>query len=214
MQSTRQAILQILKEQGQATVDQLSEKLDLTPVTIRHHLDILRSERLVQAPRVRRRQTPGRPQHVYCLTEQASDYFPKNYVAFADMTLTEVRERVGKEEMNAIVQGVAHRMAADGPKPSSDGPFPDRLDRVVGFLNTKGYVARWEKNEHGYLLQMSNCPYQGLADRQNATCVMDMAMIAELLGATPQRLSWMSGGDLNCTYLVREPDGQPANPAK
>lgn len=208
MQGTRQAILKILKENGQATVDQLSGQLNLTPVTIRHHLDILRSEGLVQAPKVKRRQTPGRPQHVYSLTEQASNFFPKNYVAFADATLHELREHVSPETMDSIVHGVARRMASDAPQPIPGEAFADRLRRVVDFLNKKGYVARWEPNERGYLLHTANCPYQGLTQQHAAPCVMDMTLVAELLGTQPKRLNWMSAGDDTCTYLVQAPNGQ------
>ncbi len=59
MQATRQRILEILKERHTATVEELAKELELTPVTIRHHLDILRSEGLVQAPQVKRRDTPA-----------------------------------------------------------------------------------------------------------------------------------------------------------
>ena len=207
MQGTRQAILKILKENGQATVDQLSEHLSLTPVTIRHHLDILRSEGLVQAPKVKRRQTPGRPQHVYSLTEQASSYFPKNYVAFADLTLQEMREHVSPEKMDAIVHGIAHRMASEAPQPIPGEPFVDRVKRMVEFLNQKGYVARWESNGEGYLLHMANCPYQGLTQHHTAPCVMDMALISELLETTPKRMNWIGAGDDVCTYLVHAPNG-------
>jgi predicted ArsR family transcriptional regulator len=65
MQATRQRILEILKERNTATVEELAKDLGLTPVTIRHHLDILRSEGVSQAPQVKRRDTPGRPQHVW-----------------------------------------------------------------------------------------------------------------------------------------------------
>jgi len=81
------------QKRGQATIDELGEALDLTPVTIRHHLDILRGEGLVEVPEVRRRMTPGRPQYVYILTETASDFFPKHYSRFADLMIEEIRER-------------------------------------------------------------------------------------------------------------------------
>ena len=203
MQATRQSILNILKERGQTTVEQLSDELKLTPVTIRHHLDILRSEGLVEAPKVQRRQSPGRPQHVYSLTEQATNYFPKNYVAFADLTLQELRERVSTDEMDSIVRGVARRMAANAPEPLPGEPMPERLTRVVDFLNRQGYVARWETNDQGYLLHTSNCPYQGLTDHHTTPCIMDTALLAELLGSQPLRVSWMRAGDGACTYLVK-----------
>lgn len=202
MQETRQAILNIIKQNGRATVDELSDDLNLTPVTIRHHLDVLRSEGLIEAPKVKRRQTPGRPQHVYALTERATEFFPKNYVAFADLTLREVRERVGSEGMDAIVRGVAQRMAADAPKPLPGEPLTQRLDRAVNFLNEKGYIARWETNEEGYLLYTVNCPYRGLAQHHNEPCAMDMTLITELIGAAPQRIGWLTAGDTACAYLI------------
>jgi predicted ArsR family transcriptional regulator len=207
MQETRQWIMNILKERGQATVDQLSEELELTPVTIRHHLDILRSEGLIQAPLVMRRPTPGRPQHVYCLTDQASTFFPKNYAGFADLTLREIRERLGAEELDSIVRGVARRMAAEAPRPAAGESIPEQMRRVVEFLNQKGYIARWESNGQGYLLHVANCPYQALARHHAAPCAMDLAMVAELTGGAPQRINWMSGGDETCTYLVPDSDG-------
>jgi len=202
MQETRQAIINILKKHGLATVDQLSNELRLTAVTIRHHLDILRSEGLVDAPKVKRRPTPGRPQHVYALTDRATEFFPKNYVAFADLTLREVRAQVGSEAMHAIVQGIARRMASEAPAPAPGEALNQKLERAVDFLNERGYIARWEVNEGGYLLHTTNCPYRGLAQHHNEPCAMDMALIAELVGASPQRINWITAGDSTCSYLV------------
>ena len=207
MQETRQWIMNFLKERGQATVDQLSEELELTPVTIRHHLDVLRSEGLIETPQVMRRPTPGRPQHVYCLTDRANTYFPKNYAGFADLTLREIRERLSSEELDAIVRGVAQRMAAEAPRPTAGESMPEQLRRVVEFLNQKGYVARWEPDGQGYLLHMANCPYQVLARHHAAPCTMDLAMVAELTGSAPQRINLINGGDETCTYLVPDSGG-------
>ena len=202
MQETRQSILNILKERGQSTVDQLSGELKLTPVTIRHHLDILRSEGLVDIPQVKRKQTPGRPQHIYVLTERASEYFPKNYADFAHLTLLEVRDRVGQSEMESIAQGIAKRMAVDAPQPLPGEAMSQRLDRIVSFLNERGYVSRWEKDDGSYLLHTSNCPYRGLVHSHSEPCIMDVTLISDLIGTHPQRLSWMAAGSEACTYLI------------
>ena len=71
MQSTRQEILGILKEERQATVEDLAQRLELTPMTIRHHLNVLQAQSMVEAARVRRSQRVGRPRLVYTLTESA-----------------------------------------------------------------------------------------------------------------------------------------------
>ena len=71
MQSTRQEILAILKEERQATVEDLAERLELTPMTIRHPLNVLQAQALVAAPKVRRSKKVGRPRLVYTLPEAA-----------------------------------------------------------------------------------------------------------------------------------------------
>ncbi len=203
MQVTRQRILEILKDRGTATVEELGKELDLTPVTIRHHLDILRSEGLVQAPKVKRSDAPGRPQHVYALTDAADEYFPKNYAGFANLMLHEIRDRVEPRELDSILYSVATRMATQAPPAAVNEPMPQRMDRVVRFLTGKGYSAEWEHVDGGYLLRAHNCPYHDIAKDHIEPCVMDMSLITQLIGQTPQRLDWMAGGNNSCVYLIR-----------
>ena len=204
MQATRQRILEILKERGEATIDELSQALDLTSVTVRHHLDILRGEGLVEVPEVKRRATPGRPQYVYTLTDAADEHFPKNYAGFTNLMITEIKERFEPAELDHILRGMAHRMTADTPKPLPGELMEQRLSRLVTFLNSKGYIAKWEKAQEtdGYYLHTTNCPYHDISHNHTQVCVMDMTLIAELLGTVPERVSWMSAGEFDCTYHV------------
>jgi predicted ArsR family transcriptional regulator len=203
MQATRQRILEILKERHTATVEELAKELELTPVTIRHHLDILRSEGLVQAPQVKRRDTPGRPQHVYGLTEAADAYFPKNYAGFADMMLREMRDQVEPEKMRSILDGVAARMVSKAPPAPPTEALPQRMERIVKFLNTQGYDANWEPTEGGCLLHAHNCPYHDVARENVEPCVMDASMITQMAGVAPQRLQWAFSGGNMCTYFIK-----------
>ncbi len=210
MQVTRQRILEILKERGQATIEELGETLDLTPVTIRHHLDILRGDGLVEVPEVRRRTTPGRPQYVYMLTEAAGDFFPKNYSGFTNLMISEIRDRFEPVELDRILRGMAARVEADVPHPLDGETFEQRLGRVVDFLNTKGYVAKWEKIDEGYFLHTNNCPYRDVSRNNSEVCVMDMTLISNLLGTVPERVSWTAAGEYSCSYRIPVP--VPASP--
>src|SRR4051812_34486121 len=110
MQQTRQLILETLHERGEATVDEIVQAVrerinhDITAVTVRHHLDILRSEELVTAPRVRRRRTPGRPQHVYGLTDKALEHFPNNYQHLTDVLLNQLKASLPASQVNVIIE--------------------------------------------------------------------------------------------------------------
>jgi predicted ArsR family transcriptional regulator len=205
MQKTRQKILEYLKQHGEATVEELSHVLDqLTPVTVRHHLDVLRGEGLVDAPVVQHRTTPGRPRFAYTLTEKADVYFPKNINVLALHMLAELQETLPPEQINVIFDGVAARMAAEiEPGPVGE-TFEGRLDRVVAHLTDHGYQARWDRSPEGYVLHTSNCPYSGIVDSRQDVCVLDVRYITRLLGTVPRRLTHIQDGGEDCSYLIAQ----------
>src|SRR3954469_11436672 len=138
MQETRRLILEVLRSRGEATVDEvvaaLTERInhDITAVTIRHHLDILRSEDLVTAPVVRRRNTPGRPQHVYALTEKALEYFPNNYQNLAANLLDQMKSVLPQAQVNVIFEQMADKMLAGAGVQGTS--VEARLDSAVVYL--------------------------------------------------------------------------------
>ena len=203
MQKTRQKILEYLREHQTATVDALSEALgNLTAVTVRHHLDVLQQEGLVDTPHVQHRSTPGRPKFVYQLTDRAHQLFPRNLSALTNSVFDQIKQSLPNSQVNVIFEGVADRMAAELPPGPAGEPFEKRLDRVVDHLSDHGYEAAWEESEGGYLLHTTNCPYSGVADESGDLCGIDMRYISKLLGRVPRRTLHMQDGDATCSYLI------------
>jgi predicted ArsR family transcriptional regulator len=207
VQSKRQQIIEILKDRGNATVEELSQELNITSVTVRHHLDVLRSEGLVAEPTVRHRASSGRPQHIYALTPKADELFPKNYNGLAAQLLAEVKTRFDAREVNVIFEGLTGRLLAEASGPVDGETVEQRLDRVIEFLNQKGYVARWERKSEGFVVHTRNCPYEGLAGNHPELCKMDMTLIGSLVGRLPERVCHISAGDESCSYLIRDLPG-------
>ncbi len=208
MQTTRRLILQYLKEHGEATVDELAAVLQLTTVTVRHHLDVLRSEELVAEPATRHRSSPGRPQFAYALTPKASAHFPKNYCDLAASVIEQVRASATPGDVNVFFEGIAGRLAASAPAAGVDEPVEQRLTRAVEFLNDRGYVAHWEPSPAGPLLHTCNCPYEGLAGDNPELCGMDLALVSRLVGVDVQRQCRIAEGAPCCSYLVPGPDNK------
>lgn len=203
MQQTRQLILNYLKEHGPSTVDELAEMLELTTVTVRHHLDILRGEELVSAPEVKRRSSPGRPQYTFTLTAKASAHFPKQYEALVANVLAELKASAPRT-VNVIFEGVANRLAAEATPPLPNESIPKRLNRAIAFLNERGYVAHWEKAHPGYILHTNNCPYAGLPDKHPELCGMDSALISRLVGLPVECAGRLAEGAGSCAYVIQE----------
>ena len=202
MQHKRRQILDILKGQGSATIQQLSEELKVTGVTVRHHLDTLREKGVVSAPQVLHRDSPGRPQFEYRLTPKANEYFPKDFLGLSIHMLQEMKAQTDSGKVHAILSGVARRAIADAPKRRADGSFEEHVDSVVDYLTSKGYLASWERHSEGIILHTNNCPYEGLAEKNPEMCQMDEDMLTSLLGVTARCVGHIAKGNNACSYVI------------
>jgi predicted ArsR family transcriptional regulator len=61
--------------------------------------------------------------------------------------------------------------------------------------------------ENGYLLHKHNCPYADVSTEHSELCLMDQALINELLGRPCQRISSMAEDGGCCTYRVGPVEG-------
>ncbi len=202
MQNVRQRILQILQERGQATVADLAEALNMAPVSVRHHLDILQGDGLIRVDGVRRRRGAGRPQHVYALTPEAVLVFPKNYDEVLHYLLEALEQDLSPQEMDALVCRIAQRMASQfRAVPESE---EERLERAVAFLNERGYMARWERGEDGVVLLLVNCPYAGLIAEHGQLCRLDAVLLQHLLGGDEEIIveETIREGAYRCQFRV------------
>jgi predicted ArsR family transcriptional regulator len=204
MQETRQRILEIIKMRGQATVNELTRELGLTAVTIRHHLDVLYRDGLIGPPQILRKAGPGRPQHVYRLAGETEELFPKKYDRLTDALLEELEARMSPEELDAVINGVAERMAR---QVSAEGDLGTRLGALMEFLNGLGYLATAQEEEGGYRIVVANCPYERVARRHGLPCKVDIRLIALVTGVEPERVQQIATGDEHCVYRLALPEG-------
>jgi predicted ArsR family transcriptional regulator len=206
--AVRKHILQILKESEGATVAELAEQLDMAPVSVRHHLDILLGDNLLCVDRVERKGCVGRPQQVYVLTAEAARYFPNNFAALAGNLARQIKQILPPEQVRCAFQAMAHEIASEIEPGALEGlPMEARLTRVAEFLTERGYLARWEQAgpdaDDGYLLHKCNCPYAGVSAQHRELCLMDQALIDELVGGPCVRTQSMVDGAHCCTYHIQ-----------
>ena len=202
MQTVRRRITEILKENGSATVAHLADGLGMAQVSVRHHLDILMGEDLVELVGVQRHNGAGRPSQVYALTPNAAKLFPQRHEALANSILAEMKASLPSTEVRGILQRVAVRTAQEAPLPETDETLDERLDRVTLFLTEHGYNARWEMADGRYELHVCNCPYAGVADHHPELCSMDGAMVQALLPSSMRDHARIVNGAPRCSYVI------------
>ena len=138
MQTVRNHIVEILKENGTATVAELAEKLGMAQVSVRHHLDILVGEDLVESAGVRRRNGAGRPSQIYSLTQQASKLFPQRHQVLANEMLSAMKSLLPAEEIEGVLLRLADKTVQDAPLARPDQAVEDRLEPGRGVSERQG----------------------------------------------------------------------------
>jgi len=205
--AVRKHILEILKETGGATVAELADRLEMAPVSVRHHLDILQGDGLICIGRVERTGSVGRPQQIYQLTEDAAEFFPKNFAILAAGMVRQIKQVLPADQVDAMFHSLADEMAGEADMASLEAlPLDQRLDRVTAFLNERGYLARWEPCDDGdgahFLLYKHNCPYAGVSGEHRELCLMDQMLIDRLVGVPCCRTTSVANNDRCCTYEI------------
>jgi predicted ArsR family transcriptional regulator len=204
VQAIRSRILETLKQVGQASAGTLADHLDVPPVTVRYHLDILLGDNLIAVSKAKPRGAVGRPQQLYSLTPEADAHFPDNFVLLTAGVVRQMKQLLPEDKVEgcfrALAEEMAQPLAIDSPP---DERLDGRMERVVSFLNERGYMAQWEPDSG--LLHTHNCPYSGVASEHRELCCMDLALIESLSGQSCERVQAIAEGGRCCSYQFCPP---------
>ena len=98
--SQQEVLSGLLERKSGATLDELVSAVGLSRTAVNQHLIALERDGYVRkaAPR----KTGGRPQHIYVLTEEGTNLFPKQYSWFSKLLIETLRERVGEEQARPV----------------------------------------------------------------------------------------------------------------
>lgn len=208
MQATRQRILAILRERGQASVKDLAAVMGLTPMAVRHHLHTLRGEGLVHVARVERRGSPGRPPQLYSLTPAGRASFPDGSQRMSHLLLADLHQSLPSRDWEWLVGRLVQRITPSEMLPRPDAPLPERLERAAVYLRRLSVEFRWHAGLDGEWLLRTACPFGVPEHRGGWACDLHRAMLGRLLGVSQEALAWAAPCQGGCTYrLGGEADG-------
>ncbi len=202
MHDTRLAVLEAIKKQRKATVASLADELGLTAISIRHHLNSLQGEGLIQVEA--ERQSVGRPKHIYSLTEEAQRYFPNKYHVLVGRLLDQLKATMPPEQIEALIDSIAANVAAQYGTSHPGEPLERRLHRLVEVLGAEGFMAAVQRVDNKTVLAELNCPYIYIGQRHPEVCRIDHSIIQSVLGVEVQQTSCVLHGDRSCTFSVND----------
>jgi predicted ArsR family transcriptional regulator len=207
IQDTRRDILRQLRVHGQASAQELSKALGMSPVSIHYHLNVLQREGFVETQPVRR--SIGRPHFVYSLRDSARELFPQSYHRLADRLLGELKSRLSEREIADLFAHIASDIATEYTSVLEGKPLDQKLETLIEILGEEGFLARAEKVSGGLRLTQYGCPYYYVVERHPEVCKLDLNLISATLLSPVERQECILAGDEVCTFLVRtEPQAE------
>jgi predicted ArsR family transcriptional regulator len=191
-------ILDLLRQQDEMTVVQLTAAIGVTATAIRQRLVRLLDQELIErstVPSVR-----GRPRHVYCLTTKGRRRSGENFADLAIALWQEIRQIEDPVVRSGLAARISRRLAsmyADKVVGDSleqrmyavKALFEDRQLPVV--VNTRGKLP---------VISVETCPYPDLAEQDREICQMEGMLFSEILGVQMNLTSCELDGDCNCTF--------------
>ena len=201
MQHTRRQILDCIKLNGGMSVDQLGRELQIMPVTIRAHINVLERGNLVKRREMRTGKA-GRPRIVYSLTDEAQELFPNDYDHLAISLISNMRKLYGNDSVKEVFKRVGEDMARSNADEVKADDLGERIKGATRIMNKIGSLATWEKGEDGFSVTAHNCPYLQVANECADICDMEVAFLKEVLDREVMLECTVVEGAHNCRFSI------------
>jgi predicted ArsR family transcriptional regulator len=203
-ESTRRAIVKLLKTQGAMHSGALAKRLRLTPMAVRQHLYALQREQLVASDE---QPVPiGRPAKHWRLTRQADTLFPDAYAELNVALIDAVGQTFGPKGLQRVIESRSATQKVDYARrivPSA--PLKERLRQLAGVRTEEGYMAEVRPDGRGRFLFIENhCPICAAATACQGFCTTELDLFRAVLGpdVSVERTEHIVSGDRRCVYRV------------
>ncbi len=201
MQNTREKIFNTLLKKPGSTINELAEVVGINPISVRHHLNSLQANGLIEAQE--ERHGVGRPRLVYSLTEAGMEKFPTRYLRLTSRLLNQLKSSLPKPMVNKLFSEMASSLAEEYEEQIKGLDMEDRLELIQDLLAEEGFTVEWEKYGAQYRIHEITCPYFQIGQDHPEVCTVDQTLISRMLAVPAEKIQCILEGGDHCTYVVQ-----------
>ncbi len=200
----KQQILYLLKVRGQQAAVDLAAQLDVSPMAIRQHLQVLQDEQLVTY--AEQRQPVGRPLKLWRLTAKTMAIFPDRHGDLTQGLLEGIVQVFGESGLEALIADRTNRqIELYTTLLDRDVTWQAKVVALAGVRTNEGYMAEAvEEAPDVWLLSENHCAIAMAAQACAAFCRSEGDVFQSLLGGNVQidRVEHLLNGDRRCAYRI------------
>jgi predicted ArsR family transcriptional regulator len=204
--SQQQVLTRLLERRSGATLDELVTAVGLSRTAVNQHLIALERDGYVR--KATPRKSGGRPQHVYVLTEEGTNLFPKQYSWFSKLLIQTLRDQLGEDKAAQYMYDLGVKMSADLIPRLVGKNRAERIAEIVKIMNETGFLAKTVSPTDPEKLprvECRNCVYHDLSKSYPEVCRFDIGFLSGLMGAEVEHLACMQRGSDACRFRFIPP---------
>ncbi|HMO15607.1 MAG TPA: winged helix-turn-helix transcriptional regulator [Pirellulaceae bacterium] len=196
--ANEQEILDLLRNEGAMSIDQLIARTGVTATAVRQRLGKVMASGLVERFEVKHGR--GRPSHEYRLSKDGYRSVGNNLADLADAMWEELQAIPNQELRRTILTGVASRLAVKyGELISGDNP-EERLAEVAKIFGKKNVPFVVEEREGLKVLKIVGCPYPELNNSNKEICELEKKFLSKLIHSDVTVNQTTCGVGTCCTF--------------
>lgn len=190
----------LLKNKSGLTVDELSQRLEITGNAVRQHLASLENNGLVTKGATR--PSGGRPEQLNVLTDAGREFFPRHYSWFAQLMIESIKQASGaeglRESMDAMGKEVAKQLLRQH---SGLGSQQQKVEKLSELMEQLGYNTRNVTVVDGApTIEADNCIFHTLAISNPEVCQFDLALLSTFTDSKIDHQECMASGGSVCRF--------------
>ena len=201
--NTRDAVLALLLEQGEAEAADLAETVGISVQAMRRHLRTLEEDGLVESTTVTA--GPGRPSNLWRLTARGHQHFPDGSETFALGLLDSLAQSLPPEMLGALLNQQAHDKADQYREHLGDAPLEQRVRALVDLRSREGYASDMTPAEdgRGWCISEFHCSVQRIAEEFPAICDQELQLIRLTFpDCQVERVHWRLESGHSCGFQI------------
>jgi predicted ArsR family transcriptional regulator len=165
--TTQSRIIEFLRRNQTASVYDIGRVLTKTHADIRHHLSILRMNKIVEVAG-QMAGLRGRPRNVYSLS---ASILGDRLEELCSILLSEIVENEKTGDREVRLKEIGEKLS--GNNNNKDKSVVQRLNFTVESLNKLHFQARWEAGGRGPRIILGHCPYAAIIASHPEVCKID-----------------------------------------
>lgn len=208
-QSSDRPLMDLIRRNGPISVEDLAERMEVTPTAIRVRLNRLVESGLVE--RVQESVGRGRPKYFYQASTLAQKKLGQNYADLALALWDEVMRSVDDPRIRRdLFARITDRLAETYSSQVRGDELSSRMVQLGGLLHERGVETEVSADEAGQtILRQLSCPYFELAEVDRDICALERRMFEKVVGHGLTLSHCRLDGDRSCDFQPSlEEDGR------